>query len=73
MGIMQGGGIMETRYYPAKSGKWRIEISGTEDDAHIRAFGNVPKDVRKSVELKENCGLKNTFNDLCMLATLLTE
>lgn len=62
------------RIFKAKCrGQWRIEVEGSENDAHIRCFGNVPKDVRKSVELKENCGLKNTFKGLCMLATLLTE
>jgi hypothetical protein len=60
-------------YTPKRRGQWRIEVTGDDNDAHIRAFGNVPKDVRKSVELKENCGLKNTFKGLCMLATLLTE
>lgn len=60
-------------YTPKRRGQWRIEVEGEENDAHIRCFGNVPKDVRKSVELKENCGLKNTFKGLCMIATLLTE
>ena len=60
-------------YTSKRRGQWRIEVTGDDSDAHIHAFGNVPKDVRKSVELKENCGLKNTFKGLCMLATLLTE
>lgn len=60
-------------YTPKRRGQWRIEVTGDENDAHIHAFGNVPKDIKKSVELKENCGLKNTFKGLCMLATLLTE
>ena len=64
---------MEKKVFPARRGNWRIEVTEDASGAHIRAFGNVPKDVRKYVELKENCGLKKTFKGLCMLATLLTE
>lgn len=65
--------IQKKIYTPKRRGQWRIEVEGDDLDAHIRCFGIVPRDVRKSVELKENCGLKNTFKGLCMLATLLTE
>lgn len=64
MELMQGGGIMETRYYPAKSGKWRIEISGTEDDAKIGFFGAVPRHVRKDCERFNCSGYKYSLAQL---------
>lgn len=63
---------MEKKVFPARRGNWRIEVTEDASGAHINAVGLVPRDVKKSVELKENCGLKNSFGGLCVLAHLLT-
>ena len=63
---------MERKIYHARRGNWRIEVTEDASGAHIRAVGLVPKDVKKSVELKENSGLKNSFGGLCLLASMLT-
>lgn len=55
---------METRYYPAKNGKWRIEISGTEDDAKISFFGAAPRNVRADCERFRNSGYRYTAKQL---------
>jgi hypothetical protein len=60
--------MMDTRYYPAKSGKWRIIVEGDPTDAHIRCTGLVPKDVKLSVARKEESGYRNTFVSLEYLA-----
>ena len=55
---------MDTRYYVSKSGKWRIEISGKEDDAKIGFFGAAPRHVRKDCERLNGCGYKYTAKQL---------
>lgn len=55
---------METKYIVAKSGKWRIEISGKEDDAHISFFGAAPRHVRSDCERFKNSGFKYTAKQL---------
>ena len=63
---------MERKVFHARRGNWRIEVTEDSSGAHIVAVGLVPKDVKKSVELKENSGLKNSFGGLCLLASMLT-
>ncbi len=55
---------MDTRYFVAKSGKWRIEISGTKDDAKIGFFGAAPRHVRKDCERFNSSGYKYTLAQL---------
>lgn len=55
---------MDTRYYPSKSGKWRFEISGTEDDAKIHTFGSAPRHVIKDCERFTNSGYRYTAKQL---------
>ena len=55
---------MDTRYYPAKSGKWRFEISGTEDDDKIHTFGSAPRHVIKDCERLNGCGYKYSLAQL---------
>jgi hypothetical protein len=65
---------MDTRYFhPRKSrkGNWKLEVIGETDDAHIHAYGVVPRDIKVSVERKENSGFRNTFAELERLAQLL--
>lgn len=66
---------METRYFhPRKSrkGNWKLEVIGNPDDAHIHAYGVVPRDIKVSVERKEKSGFRNTFAELERFAQLLT-
>lgn len=66
---------METKYFhPRKSrkGNWKLEVIGEPNDAHIHAYGVVPRDIKVTVERKECSGFKNTFAELEHLATLLT-
>ena len=64
MEIMQGVRLMDTRYFVGKNGKWRIEISGKEDDAKIGFFGAAPRHVRKDCEHFNNSGYKYTAKQL---------
>lgn len=64
--------MSERKVFVARRGHWRIEVSGEDKDAHIHAFGQVPRDVKKSIELKEGCGFKSTFKSLEFIATQLT-
>lgn len=65
--------VQKKIYTPKRRGQWRIEVEGEENDAHIRAFGIVPKNIRMAVDRKENTGMKNTFANLCFVAGILTE
>ena len=63
---------MTSVFYHPKRGHWKLEVSGEKDDAHIHAYGVVPKDIRIAVERKESSGLKNSFAGLELIAALLT-
>lgn len=63
---------METKFFHPKRGHWKLEVSGEPKDAHIKAYGVVPKDVRIAVTKKEECGFRNTFVALEWFAGLLT-
>lgn len=56
--------MADTKYYIAKSGKWRIEISGSENDAKISYFGLVPRHVKSDVARFNGSGYKYTFKQL---------
>ena len=62
---------MPSVFYHPKKGHWKLEVSGTKEDAHIHAYGVVPRDIKIAVERKESCGYKNTFSGLELLAQLL--
>lgn len=47
-------------------------MSGEKDDAHIHAYGVVPKDIKIAVDRKESSGFKNSFAGLELIAALLT-
>ena len=63
---------MPSVFYHPKKGLWKLEVSGTKEDAHIHAYGVVPKDIRIAVERKESSGYKNSFAGLELIAALLT-
>ena len=63
---------MQSVFYHPKKGHWKLEVSGEKDDAHIHAYGVVPKDIRIAVERKESSGFKNSFKSLEFIATQLT-
>lgn len=60
-------------FTPRKLNGWQIVVEGSKNEAHIQATGNVPKDVKKYVEMREQSGLVNSFDSLVRLARLLTE
>jgi hypothetical protein len=47
-------------------------VIGDPDDAHIHAYGVVPRDIKVSVERKEKSGFRNTFAELERFAQILT-
>ena len=51
-------------HYTSKNGKWRLEISGSEDDAKITYFGDVPRHVKSDVARFNGSGYKYTFDQL---------
>ena len=63
---------MQTKFFHPKKGHWKLEVSGEPTDAHIKAYGVVPKDIKIAVTRKEECGFKNTFVSLEWFAGLLT-
>lgn len=50
--------------YTSKNGKWRLEISGSEDDAKITYFGAVPRHVKSDVARFNGSGYKYPFAQL---------
>lgn len=51
-------------HYTSKNGKWRLEISGSENDAKITYFGAVPRHVKSDVARFNGSGYKYTFDQL---------
>lgn len=51
-------------HYTSKNGKWRLEISGSEDDAKISYFGRVPRHVKSDVARFNGSGYKYSFKQL---------
>lgn len=64
--------MMQTKFFHPKKGHWKLEVSGEPTDAHIHAYGVVPRDIKVSVERKEKSGFRNTFAELERFAQLLT-
>lgn len=56
--------MADTKYYIAKSGKWRIEISGTPDDAKIGFFGAAPRHVQNDIKRFNGSGFRYSFDQL---------
>lgn len=52
------------RHYTSKNGKWRLEISGSPDDARLTYFGMVPRHVKSDVERFNGSGFKYSFDQL---------
>lgn len=65
--------MMQTKFFHPKKGHWKLEVSGEPTDAHIKAYGVVPRDIKISVTRKEESGYRNTFVSLEYLAEILTK
>lgn len=63
--------ITDKRVFTGRRNAYRIEVVGPEKDAHIHAYGIVPKNVRRVIDAKENSGMKNTRMNLEFIATIL--
>lgn len=59
-------------YREFNGGNYKIIVEGEKGLAHIRATGNVPKNVADAVEKRENNGLFNGFQELSFFANLIT-